>query len=141
MIKNKNKQHGVTLIELMIVVAIVAILAAVAIPAYQTQGERARRADGTSELTRIMDLQERFFANRFPPTYTDDLNMLGLGMASGVPTPEGHYLITADACPGAALTQCVRLTAAAEPSQVNDGDLVLDSRGTRTRGGMNGWGN
>ncbi|MET0332621.1 MAG: type IV pilin protein [Dyella sp.] len=54
--------NGFTLIELMVVVAIVAILAAIAIPSYSRYVYRARRVDGQQLLLKIATAQERYYA-------------------------------------------------------------------------------
>jgi len=60
MIKScSNHQRGFTLIELMIVVAVVGILTAIALPSYQTYIERSRRADGKAALMRAAQWAER----------------------------------------------------------------------------------
>ncbi len=57
-------QQGFTLVELMIAAAIVAILAAIALPAYQDSIRKARRADGKDFALEIMQLQERHQRHR-----------------------------------------------------------------------------
>lgn len=57
----QKEQTGFTLLEVMIVVVIVATLAAIAIPSYQDQAQRARRVDATEALLSIAGLQERYF--------------------------------------------------------------------------------
>ena len=47
-----RKQKGLALVELMVVVAVMAILASVAIPQYRNQTTKARRSDATTALVR-----------------------------------------------------------------------------------------
>lgn len=54
---------GFTLIEMLITIAIVAILAAIAIPSYQNFVLKSRRSDGTAALLKLQLKQEKFRAN------------------------------------------------------------------------------
>ncbi len=57
-----QRQHGVNLIELMVVVAIVAIIAAVAYPAYTRYVADARRADCTGGMAGLANAMERHYS-------------------------------------------------------------------------------
>lgn len=59
------KTRGFTLVEMMIVVVIAAILAAVAIPAYQEYGRRSNAAQAQQELQRFAILLDRWKARNF----------------------------------------------------------------------------
>lgn len=122
---------GFSLIELMIVIAIIGILASIAYPSYQDSVRKGRRADGYALLSQIMQAQERFYTDRL--VYATDLTQGGMGFtADPVPSEAGFYQVSAAACGAAALTLCIQLTATALGDQVADGDLTLNSRGVKT---------
>ena len=70
-----RKMQGITLLELMIVVVIVGILAAVAYPNYRDFVARAKRNEAKAALLKIATNQERFYLNQ--NEYTRDMTDLG----------------------------------------------------------------
>jgi type IV pilus assembly protein PilE len=105
---------GFTLIELMIVVAVVGVLALVAYPMYGDQVRKSRRAEAITALNRIIQVQERWRANQ--PTYA---NSLAAG-ALNVPNPtSGHYTLSVATVPATAATRYVA-TATAAGAQASD---------------------
>ena len=104
-----RRQYGITLIELMIVVAIIAILAAIGYPSYRDYVRRSNRAEGKSELMNAAALQEKFFSNN--NTYTTDMTALGLDNTDPAITEKGFYSVDAAACAGGTIATCYVLTA------------------------------
>jgi type IV pilus assembly protein PilE len=61
MMGSTYRQAGVTLTELLVTIAIVAILAAVAYPSFQSQIQSGRRSDAKAELMRLAQYMERIY--------------------------------------------------------------------------------
>ena len=125
-----TRARGFTLVELVVVIGIIALLAAIALPSYARYTFRARRADGQQVLHNISLAQERFYStyNR----YTNDLTKFGY---SATPTSEGGFygvtiVVAADG-------QSYTATAAPQSGQSGDkcGDLTLTNAGAKGKSG------
>ncbi|MGY3232015.1 type IV pilus assembly protein PilA [Luteibacter sp. HA06] len=80
----KTVQKGFTLIELMIVVAIIAILAAIAIPAYQDYTIRSQVTEGLSLADGAKTAVAEFYTNRGVLTNTGQNLSVGLATAGSI---------------------------------------------------------
>jgi len=126
---------GITLVELLVVLAVVSILVVLAYPNYQAQMTENRRTDGQRILLEIMNEQQKFYSRN--STYTANLVAGGLNYPDPngdgtVPSENDFYFVSAQACPTFNITECVVLTAVAQGGQVVDGDLTYNSRNQKT---------
>lgn len=119
-----KNQSGVTLMELMIVVAVIGILAAIAYPSYRDQVLRSHRSDAKVSLERLAQTLERCYTNSpSPKTYAGCVT-------ATVPSENGYYSIAV-----APTATSFTLIATALGGQLADSDcrtLTIDNANART---------
>src|SRR5574339_351791 len=73
--------RGFSLVELLIIVAIISILAGMAYPSYTDYMRKSRRSDGKTLLTGIAARQEQYYLDN--KSYTSNLSLLGYAVKIG----------------------------------------------------------
>lgn len=111
-------RRGLTLIELMIALAVVAILAAVAYPSFMDSVRKGRRADAMEAISRIQLAQERWRANSadYAASITNTATAVPPGLGLSASSPDGHYTLALSNVGAAGYT----LVATAQGSQAHD---------------------
>ncbi|MBP7997487.1 MAG: prepilin-type N-terminal cleavage/methylation domain-containing protein [Thiopseudomonas sp.] len=124
----KIAQQGFTLIEVMIVVAIIGILAAIAYPSYDEYVKRGNRTEGQAFLSDVAARQERYFSQN-NAYITAAANVAKLGLSS-TNSATGKYTLGL-AGGGGGYT----LTATQTFGDSKCGNLSLNALGVKGRSG------
>jgi type IV pilus assembly protein PilE len=120
-----KSNRGITLIELLIVIVIIGILAAIAIPAYTNYMQRARRVDAKTALEQLRASQEMFRAEK--GSYS--INLVELINTFGVPNISGDYALLLNS------STALGFLAEGRPNtarQLSDGSLFINQDGVKT---------
>jgi len=136
----KHFEKGFTLIELMIVIAVIAILVTIALPSYQTYMQQARRTEAKAAILDVQLAEEKWRTNN--ATYTTDLSASGLDLTTSFnATNLPNYTIAVTTPTAPATNYTVVATIRAGSDQVGDacgsltltvstaGDVYTDSAG------------
>lgn len=118
-------QKGFSLVELMIVVVIVGILAAVAFPSYQSYLVKSNRAAAQAFMVDVASRQKQYLLDA--RVYAADLATLGVTAPTDV---SDHYTISVSVPAGTPPSFTITATPTSA-RQTADGALTLDSDGTK----------
>jgi type IV pilus assembly protein PilE len=125
----RKSSGGFTLIELMVVVAVLAALLLVALPAYKNQVIRGHRAAAKAEMVEIADRQQQFLlANR---AYADKTTLEDNGFALDTKVDE-NYTYAIDLGVDVIPFYTITFTPKAGSIVANDGAMSLNSAGGKT---------
>lgn len=125
----RTSQRGFTLVELLIVMAVVAILAAIAYPSYTEHIMRSHRRAAQSQMMDIANRQQQFLlANRMYATQVD-LQASGYALPADV---ADRYTYSVAVAGGGAVAPTFTITFTPKGAQSGDGSLTLNNEGVKS---------
>ena len=137
MVNTMHKTRGFTLIEVMVAVAVIAVLASIAFPSYQEAVRKSKRAEGKVAVLEALQQQERYATNfnTYLP-FSAGADALPIKTYSGTSGKDSAaFLIKADACDNQTIDICVVVTGVPTYSDPKVSAISITSSGVKNCNG------